>query len=112
MRVPQAIAQVMKKEGIKYLFAYPVNPIIEAAAEVDIRPIIVRQERTGLHMADAFSRLTSGQVVGAFCCQNGPGAENAFGAVAQAHSESVPMVVMREGRHAPRWATSRTSVPP
>ena len=97
MRVPQAIAHALKAEGTKYLFAYPVNPIIDACAEADIRPIIVRQERTGLHMADAFSRLTSGQTVGVFACQNGPGAENAFGGVAQAYAESVPMVFLPGG---------------
>ena len=93
MKVTQAIAEVLKREGVEQLFAYPVNPIIEAAAEIDIRPIIVRQERTGIHMADAFSRLNSGQKVGVFACQNGPGAENAFGGVAQAYAESVPLVV-------------------
>ena len=49
-------------------------------ADIGIKPIIVRQERSGIHMADAFSRLNSGQRVGVFCCQNGPGAENAWGA--------------------------------
>jgi thiamine pyrophosphate-dependent acetolactate synthase large subunit-like protein len=72
------------------LFAYPVNPIIEAAADIDIRPIIVRQERTGIHMADSVSRLSSGREVGVFVCQNGPGAENAFGGIAQCYAESVP----------------------
>src|SRR5438132_10848482 len=42
--------------SVRVLLGYPVNPIIEAAAEADIRTIIVRQERTGLHMADALSR--------------------------------------------------------
>jgi len=32
MLVPKAIAKILKAEGIKYLFAYPLNPIIEAAA--------------------------------------------------------------------------------
>ena len=84
MKVADAIARVLKAEGVEYLFAYPVNPIIEAAAKLDIRPIIVRQERIGLHMADALSRLTSGEKIGVFCMQNGPGSENAFGGVAQA----------------------------
>src|SRR5581483_8136180 len=97
MRVTQAIAEVMKREGVQNLLAYPVNPIIEAAAEINIRPIIVRQERTGIHMADAMSRLTSGQTVGVFCCQNGPGAENAFGGIAQAYAESVPLVFLPGG---------------
>ncbi|RKU09838.1 hypothetical protein C6501_14685 [Candidatus Poribacteria bacterium] len=33
---------------MEYLFAYPVNPIIETAAKLDIRIIIVRQEREQL----------------------------------------------------------------
>src|SRR5437773_7321035 len=97
MKVPEAIAEVLKREGVEFIVAYPVNPIIEACADIGIRPIIVRQERTGLHMADAFSRLNSGERVGVFCCQNGPGAENAWGAIAQAHSESVPLVFLPGG---------------
>lgn len=97
MKVVDAIAHILKAEGVEYLFAYPVNPIIEAAAKLDIRPIIVRQERIGLHMADALARVTSGQKIGVFCMQSGPGAENAFGGVAQAYGESAPIVVLPMG---------------
>ena len=97
MNVARAIARAMKAEGVDILFAYPVNPLIEAAAEEDIRTIIVRQERTGLHMADAYSRVSSGAKIGVFCMQHGPGAENAFGGVAQAFSESVPILVIPAG---------------
>ena len=97
MKVVQAIAKAMKAEGVEILFAYPVNPLIEAAAAEDIRTVIVRQERVGLHMADAYSRLFSGDRIGVFCMQHGPGAENAFGAVAQAYSESVPVLVIPAG---------------
>ena len=97
MQVAQAIAAILKQEGVKFIVGYPVNPIIEAAAEADIRTIIVRQERVGLHMADAVSRLSSGDDIGVFVMQHGPGAENAFGGVAQAHSESVPILVMPAG---------------
>ena len=94
MQVADAVARILKAEGVEYLFAYPVNPIIEAAAKVDIRPIIVRQERIGLHMADALSRVSSGDKIGVFCMQSGPGSENAFGGVAQAYGDSVPIVVL------------------
>jgi thiamine pyrophosphate-dependent acetolactate synthase large subunit-like protein len=97
MNVAGAIARAMKVEGVDILFAYPVNPLIEAAASEDIRTVIVRQERTGLHMADAYSRVTSGDKIGVFCMQHGPGAENAFGGVAQAFSESVPILVVPGG---------------
>ena len=66
MKVDAAIGEILKREGVQYLFAYPRNVVIEAAAAVDIRPIVVRQERTGLHMADAMSRLTRGKKMGVF----------------------------------------------
>ena len=97
MKVADAVAQILKAEGVEYLFAYPVNHLIEAAAKVDIRPIIVRQERIGLHMADAIGRLTSGAQVGVFAMQHGPGAENAFGGIAQAFGESSPVLVLPMG---------------
>ncbi len=97
MNVARAIATALKAEGVDLLFAYPVNPLIEAAAEEDIRTVIVRQERVGLHMADAYSRVNSGDKIGVFCMQHGPGSENAFGGVAQAFSESVPILVVPGG---------------
>ena len=66
MKVGDAIAEIMKREGIEILCGYPVNHLLEYAAKADIRPIIVRQERIGLHMADAISRVTSGRKIGAF----------------------------------------------
>jgi thiamine pyrophosphate-dependent acetolactate synthase large subunit-like protein len=97
MTVAEAIAEILKREGVEIIFGYPVNHIFESAAAAGIRPIIVRQERVGLHMADALSRLTSGRKIGVFAMQHGPGAENAFGGVAQAYSESVPILVMPMG---------------
>ncbi|HUN26862.1 MAG TPA: thiamine pyrophosphate-requiring protein [Steroidobacteraceae bacterium] len=97
MNVAQAAAEIMRREGTQYLLAYPLNPLTESCAAIGIRPIIVRQERIGLHMADAISRQTSGETVGVFCQQVGPGCENSFGAVAQAFSEGVPLIVMPGG---------------
>ena len=94
MNVAQAAAEIFKREGVEFLLAYPLNPLTESCAAAGIRPIIVRQERVGLHMADAISRMTSGEKVGVFACQAGPGVENAFGAVAQAWSEGVPLIFM------------------
>src|SRR3954452_860567 len=97
MKVAAAIAEILKLEGIDTICGYPVNGVLEAGAAAGIRPVIVRQERTGLHMADAMSRQSSGEKVGIFCMQYGPGTENAFGGVAQAYSESVPLVVIPGG---------------
>ena len=97
MKLGQAVAEIMKREGVEILCGYPVNHLIEFAAAIDIRPVMVRQERIGLHMADAISRVTSGRKIGAFCMQHGPGSENAYGGVAQAYSESVPLLVIPQG---------------
>src|SRR5258705_552753 len=107
MKAVAAVAEILKREGTTFLIGYPVNPIIEAAAKADIRTIIVRQERTGLHMADAVSRITSGQKIGVFTMQHGPGSENAFGGVAQAYGDSVPIVVLPGG-----YPRRITNIPP
>jgi thiamine pyrophosphate-dependent acetolactate synthase large subunit-like protein len=107
VKVVDAIAEVLKREGVEFLIGYPVNPIIEAAAEADIRTIIVRQERTGLHMCDGVSKVTSGDRIGVFAMQHGPGTENAFGGVAQSFGDSVPIVVLPAG-----YPRAIHSVPP
>src|ERR1700758_3373936 len=97
MKVGAAIAEILKREGVEVLTGYPVNHLIEFAAAADIRPVMVRQERIGLHMADAISRVTSGRKIGVFCMQHGPGTENAYGGVAQCFGESVPVLVVPGG---------------
>ena len=87
MKTGDAIAEILKREGVEWIIGYPVNHILEHGAAAGIRPIVVRQERIGLHMADAIARVTSGKKVGMFVMQHGPGAENAYGGVAQAYSE-------------------------
>lgn len=107
LKVKAAIAEILKREGVEYLFGYPVNNLFESAAEADIRTIIVRQERIGIHMADALSRVTSGGSIGVAATQHGPGAENAFGAVAQAFGDSSPIIVLPGG-----YPRNLTNVPP
>lgn len=97
MKAGEAIAEILKREGVEILIGYPVNHILEFAASAGIRPVIVRQERVGLHMADAISRVTSGRRIGVFAMQHGPGAENSFGGVAQAYGESVPILALPMG---------------
>ncbi|GAA5113231.1 thiamine pyrophosphate-requiring protein [Pseudonocardia adelaidensis] len=97
MKVREAVAEILKREGVQILTGYPVNDILEEGAVAGIRPVIVRQERIGLHMADAMSRVTSGDTIGVFAMQHGPGTENAYGGIAQAYSESVPILVLPAG---------------
>ncbi len=97
MLVMKLIAEILKREGISTLFGYPTTPIIEAAAAIGIRPVICRQERVGVHMADGFARVANGRPPGVFAMQYGPGAENAFAGVATAFSDSTPVLFLPLG---------------
>jgi acetolactate synthase I/II/III large subunit len=91
------VAEILKREGTEYLSAYPRNPLIEACAELDIRPIFGRQERVGVGIADGYSRIKRGKRNGVFAAQAGPGIENAFPGIAQAYTENVPVLIIPAG---------------
>ena len=88
MRAADAIVEILKREGTTTLFCFPTTSIIENAVAGGIRPVICRQERVGVHMADGYARVTNGKPPGVFAMQYGPGAENAFAGIASAYSDS------------------------
>ena len=93
----QAIAKILKAEGLDWFACFPHHSLIDAAAKEGLRPILTRQERAGVNMADGYSRIMSGNRIGVFMMQDGPGAENAFGGVAQAYADSVPILLLPGG---------------
>ena len=94
MKGADAVAQILKKEGVDFIGCIPYNSLEEAAAVAGIRPLIFRQERVGVNLADGFSRVTNGRGAGVFTMQAGPGAENAYAGVAQAYADSVPILLL------------------
>ena len=44
MKVLDAVARILKAEGIEWAGCFPSNNLIEAVAEVGINPIMFRQE--------------------------------------------------------------------
>ena len=101
------IAKILKAEGVDWISCFPAQGLITAAAQEGIRPILCRQERAGVNIADGFTRVNNGEKIGVFTMQSGPGAENAFGGVAQAFAESVPILLLPGGAY-----TSQHGVPP
>ena len=97
MKGADVIAEILKREGTEFLACYPRNPLIDACAALDIRPILCRQERVGVGIADGFSRIRRGRQNGVFAAQQGPGIENAFPGVAQAYTENVPLLLIPAG---------------
>ena len=102
-----AVAEILKREGIEFLAAFPQQPLIEECARIGIEPILCRQERVGMGIADGFSRTTNGKRLGVFAMQLGPGAENAYPGVAQAFGDNVPILLLPSGA-----STDRAHVSP
>src|SRR3984957_10841897 len=114
MRADHAVVEILKREGVTTLFCFPTTSVIETAVAGGLRPIICRQERVGVDMADGYARVTNGKPPGVFAMQYGPGAENAFPGIATTFSDSVPVLFLPLG-HArdqaqvfPMFHSSRT----
>ena len=105
MRGVDAISEILKREGTEFLSVFPAQPMVDGAAKAGIKPIICRQERAGMGIADGFSRTTNGKRLGVFSMQQGPGTENAFGGVAQAFSDNVPILLLPGGEFRNRRST-------
>jgi acetolactate synthase-1/2/3 large subunit len=123
----EAIAQILQQEGVRVLAAFPDNAVIDAAAALDIRPIITRTERVAVNIADAYSRVSDGRQIGVCALQYAAGVENAFAGVAQAYGDSSPILILPSGyerceqgiapnfqatlglREVTRWAVTATS---
>src|SRR5579862_2459767 len=94
MNGSQAIAEILKREGVEQIFCFPFTPILEALTEAGIRPIVARQERVAENMADGFSRASLGRKIGVITVQQSAGAENAFSGIAQAYTDSTPVLFL------------------
>lgn len=114
MRVADAVVEVLKREGISTFFCFPTTSLIENAVAAGLRPIICRQERVGVDMADGFARVTNGKPPGVFMMQYGPGSENAFPGIATTFSDSVPVLFLplaharNQSQVFPTFRSSRT----
>ncbi|MGE3542038.1 MAG: thiamine pyrophosphate-requiring protein [Candidatus Tectimicrobiota bacterium] len=97
MNTMQAIARILKLEGVEWIACFPSNNLIEAVANEGIRPIMFRQERGALMAADGFSRMHNRKKFGVIITQGGPGSENSMGGLAQAYADNVPILYLPGG---------------
>jgi len=94
VKVAEAVARVLKEEGVEHLICYPRQALIDFCAEIGIRPVVCRQERVGVGIADGISRSTYGKRIGVFSMQGGPGVENTFPGAAQVFGDNVPVLLI------------------
>ncbi len=97
MNTMEAIARILKEEGVEWIACFPSNNLIEEVAKVGIRTIMFRQERGALMAADGYSRMNDRKKFGVVITQGGPGSENSMGGLAQAFADNVPMLYLPGG---------------
>jgi thiamine pyrophosphate-dependent acetolactate synthase large subunit-like protein len=97
VNVTEAIARILKSEGVEWMACFPSSPLIEAVAKEEIRPISFRHERGAVMAADGYSRMSDRNRFGVVAVQDQAGAENAMGGVSQAFADNVPILVLPRG---------------
>jgi thiamine pyrophosphate-dependent acetolactate synthase large subunit-like protein len=97
MKVIEAVARILKIEGVDWVSCFPSNQLIEAVAQEGIRTIMFRQERGAIMAADGYSRMNDRTKFGVIITQGGPGSENSMGGIAQAFSDNVPILYLPGG---------------
>ncbi|MDY0220114.1 MAG: thiamine pyrophosphate-binding protein [Desulfobacterium sp.] len=91
----EKIAQVLKNQGVEFIFTLcggHISPILVGAKKAGIRVIDVRQEPTAVFAADAVSRLTG--IPGVAAVTAGPGVTNSITAIKNAQMAQSPLVLL------------------
>lgn len=89
------VVKFLEREGVECIFGVPggaVIPLYDALYDSSLRHVLTRHEQAAVHAADGYARV-SGKV-GVCICTSGPGATNAVTGLANAHMDSVPLVVL------------------
>ena len=97
MNVNDAVARILKTEGVEWISCFPSNNLIESVASEGIRTVMFRQERGALMAADGYSRMNDRNKFGVAITQGGPGSENSHGGIAQAFSDNIPILYLAGG---------------
>ncbi|MBS1255279.1 MAG: Acetolactate synthase large subunit [Deltaproteobacteria bacterium] len=96
MNGAQIVVEVLKQQGVEYIFGYPGGacmPIFDALVDAPEQKIIlVRHEQGGTHMADGYARATG--KTGVVLVTSGPGATNTVTGILTAQMDSVPLVIL------------------
>jgi thiamine pyrophosphate-dependent acetolactate synthase large subunit-like protein len=92
--VADRIAGLLQREGAELIVGFPENRLLNSASLLGMRPIITRTERVAVNIADGFARATNGERFAPCVTQYGPGAEAAYGAVAQAWGDRSPILLL------------------
>ncbi|UXU55699.1 biosynthetic-type acetolactate synthase large subunit [Staphylococcus agnetis] len=90
----ELLIDALIEENVEYIFGYPggaVLPLYDSIYEERIPHILYRHEQGAVHAAEGYARV-SGKP-GVVVVTSGPGATNTLTGIADAYSDSLPLVV-------------------
>jgi thiamine pyrophosphate-dependent acetolactate synthase large subunit-like protein len=93
--VGSAVAHALARHGVTHVFGIPgihTMEIYRGFSETGIRHVTSRHEQGAVFMADGFARSTGRP--GVACLITGPGIANGATAIAEAYSDSVPLLIL------------------
>ncbi|WP_086312184.1 acetolactate synthase, large subunit, biosynthetic type [Enterococcus sp. 7F3_DIV0205] len=88
------LIDALLKQEVEMIFGYPggaVLPLYDALYDGDIPHILTRHEQGAVHAAEGYAKATGKP--GVVIVTSGPGATNAITGIADAMSDSIPMIV-------------------
>lgn len=97
MNGAEVVASILKQEGVKQIIGFPNSELFDASAHLDIPPVIARTPRVAVNIAEGYARTTAGRELAVVTVQYGPGAESAFGGIAQAYNDRAPILFLPTG---------------
>lgn len=97
MNGAEVVASILKQEGVKHIIGFPNSELFDASADLDIPPVITRTPRVAVNIAEGYARTTAGRELAVVTVQYGPGAESAFGGIAQAFNDRAPILFLPTG---------------
>ncbi len=103
MNVNDAVARILKTEGVEWVACFPSNNLIESVASEGIRTIMFRQERGALMAADGYSRMNDRRRFGVAITQGARGLRILTVESPRPSPTTFPSFISRAGRH---WAST------
>ncbi|WP_163654310.1 biosynthetic-type acetolactate synthase large subunit [Listeria sp. PSOL-1] len=98
----ELLIESLKQQAVEFIFGYPggaVLPLYDALYDSEIPHILTRHEQGAIHAAEGYAKA-SGKP-GVVIVTSGPGATNALTGIADAMSDSIPLVVFTGQVHMP-----------
>jgi len=94
------LVRILKKEGVEWVSTFPTHVFGNACGEEGVKNLMVRDERYAVAVADGYSRVSDGKAFGVCSVMGGTnaaGTQMAYGALAQAYEDSVPLLCLTDG---------------